>query len=608
MATRTTTTRRRKPAAKNRALSALFDVTTTKRPSDGRVEYVPLGQIELARNPRRDISADGIDRLAEMLARTGQLVPAIGRRADDTTVLLYAGQRRLLAAQRSAELAAQDGYEDLRPVVCLMVLLVDYEPTDGDIRRIQAQENSREDLTIRDKQQQFADCWAERTGMVEEDRMVSVCADLGISAKLGCNLRRQLTLPDVIRERVSERPAGGQISITLANKLSEMHEIAPELTGAVAERVSSSDLHDRALRDLGAFVQRTVVENEQVYAIRIDEGMLLDCHEQLDRARAHLKPSDRAVIASAMACEERELTKELDALQARAKAGAVKLRVDGALRERASNGRYAWTFERGTDFAAGVWVIDPAFVIEAIHETIGESELTGAVEETYFGAAKLSDDDIRAAAAEDKQRKQAEREQRAQAISSNLGLGEDIRAGLLEPRGEQLDALRKLVCHLLVNHYPEVIAYGAGWSDRERQQPVNEGRHFEPLAIDATVAAELQRALDDPDPLRGIMQLTVRFAAAFVLDPTGVMRTKALGTERIGRRLQQALPGGENPVRQAVWELIRPMLSPRLVELNKDAFVRDEAFEQTADLQAHRSESALSDLDLGEDAAEASDA
>jgi hypothetical protein len=53
--------------------------------------------------------------------------------------------------------------------------------------------------------------------------------------------------------------------------------------------------------------------------------------------------------------------------------------------------------------------------------------------------------------------------------------------------------------------------------------------------------AELQRALDDPDPLRGIAHLVARSSAAFVLDLTGVTRTKALGTERMARRLHDAL-------------------------------------------------------------------
>ena len=90
-----------------------------------------------------------------------------------------------------------------------------------------------------------------------------------------------------------------------------------------------------------------------------------------------------------------------------------------------------------------------------------------------------------------------------------------------------------------------MIAYGAGWTDPERQQPVGDTGRHEPRHPDAILDAELQRALDDPDPLRGIAQLTARWAAAFVLDPDGVTRTKALGSERMARKLRDALPGGD---------------------------------------------------------------
>jgi hypothetical protein len=78
----------------------------------------------------------------------------------------------------------------------------------------------------------------------------------------------------------------------------------------------------------------------------------------------------------------------------------------------------------------------------------------------------------------------------------------------------QTMALRTVVCHMLAEHYREVIAYGAGWTDRERQQPVGDTGHYEPRHIDAIVAAELKRALDEPDPLRGIALLTARWGAA----------------------------------------------------------------------------------------------
>ena len=76
--------------------------------------------------------------------------------------------------------------------------------------------------------------------------------------------------------------------------------------------------------------------------------------------------------------------------------------------------------------------------------------------------------------------------------------------------------------------------------------------------------------------------------------------TNALGRERIARKLSDALPGGEHPLRAAVWEFMRPVLSPNLAQLNRDAFVVDEALESTVRLDEHRSASDLAELDLGE--------
>ena len=62
--------------------------------------------------------------------------------------------------------------------------------------------------------------------------------------------------------------------------------------------------------------------------------------------------------------------------------------------------------------------------------------------------------------------------------------------------------------------------------------------------------------------------------------------------------------GGENPLRAAVWEFMRPMLSPNLAQLNRDAFVVDEA-ESTVRLDEHRGDFDLGDLDLGDEDASA---
>jgi hypothetical protein len=580
---------------------ALFDVTTiAAKDVEGAIERVALDRLELAPNARRDISQEGIERLAAMLMRAGQLVPCIGHRAEAAApVVLYDGQRRLLAANASHELAGGDGFEGLEPVRSLIVLLLDHRPAPDEVRRIQAQvNNAREDLSLADQQEQLRDCWEARAGLPEPDRVAAVCADLGISAKKVHNLRRQLTLPEPIRARVAERPNGEQLSVTMANRLADMHRVAPQLTEAVARRITSTDLHEKAHRDLGGFVHRTVIEDEHTYAVRIDDGAMLDAAEQIEHARTHLTAAARQQLAGILDTKPDKLDSELDALTARARTRALKLRITPEIRDRARAGRYAFVHERGQDFAAGVWVVDPAFMIDLAREALQAGGDEPAREETFFAGARLDDAELRDAAEEDRQRKQQARERQAEATRTNLGLGHDIRAGLIDPTANQLHALKEIACRLLAHHYREVIAYGAGWTDQERQQPVGDTGRLEPRHIDAIVDAELQRALEDPDPLRGIAQLTARWAAAVVLHPDAVTRTKALGTERMARKLRDALPGGENPLRTDVWEFLRPMLSPTLVALNRDAFVIDASDESTVDLDEHRSASDLDELDL----------
>ena len=583
------------------AKAALFDVTEYdgRLVDEGVIERVALQELELAQNPRRDISAEGIERLAAMLMRTGQLVPCIAWRPDDRT-LVYDGQRRLLAAQASAALAGSEGYEGLKALRSLVVLLLDHEPTADEIRRIQAQANQREELSRRDQQQAFGDCWEARVGLPAEDRILCVCEDLGISAKQAHNLRRELTLPKDIRVRVSDRPSGDQLSVAMAKRIADIYETAPLLAQAVAEQITSRELLDAAQRDLAGFVHKTIVENEDVYAVRIELGRLLDGHDEVERARQQLTAERQQQLAGALGCEYDKLDSELDTLSKRAKAKALKIPVDDFLRDRAVNGRYAYVEQRGADFAAMVWITDPVFAIGLVAEHAKTTDDAPAREDGYFKGAGLHDDDMREVAEADGARRAAERARQRAGQQANLGLGIDIRAKLMSPRDSQLGALQAICCHLLAQHYGEVIAYGAGWTDQQRQQPIGDTGRLEPRQIDAIVDAELRRALDDRDPLRGIAQLVARFGAAFMLDPHGVTRTKALGSERMAKRLREAVPGGENPLRTALWEFMRPMLSPHLVDANRDAFVFDEQATSTVDLQAQRHDSSLDDVDLGD--------
>jgi hypothetical protein len=234
-------------------------------------------------------------------------------------------------------------------------------------------------------------------------------------------------------------------------------------------------------------------------------------------------------------------------------------------------------------------------MLDLAREQLAESDSGPAREDAYFACARLDDADLRGARAEDQDLRAHARALRAAATRSNLGMGHDLRAGLIQPTEAQLRALHEIVCRLLVRHYGQLIAYGAGWTDSERQRPVGDTGRLEPAQPDAIIAAELERALADPDPLRGIAQLTARVATAFVLDPAGVTRTKALGSDRMTRTLRDALPGGDGTLRAALWEFVRPMLSRALVELNREAFVVGDRVETSVDLDAHRAASSLAD-------------
>ena len=145
---------------------------------------------------------------------------------------------------------------------------------------------------------------------------------------------------------------------------------------------------------MGAFVHRTVVEDEHTYAVRIDDGALLDAAEQIDHARAHLDADGQRQIAAILGCEPDKLDRELDTLAARARTRALKVRITSEIRDRARNGRYAFVHDRGQDFAAGIWVVDPAFMIDLVHQ-------------------ELKDDDIRAGAGGGVLRRRASRRRRA---------------------------------------------------------------------------------------------------------------------------------------------------------------------------------------------------
>ena len=119
--------------------------------------------------------------------------------------------------------------------------------------------------------------------------------------------------------------------------------------------------------------------------------------------------------------------------------------------------------------AAGIWVVDPAFMLDLVHEQLNGDVTTPAREEAYFAGARINDDELRDSARGDERPRAQTRARHAEA---------EIRGVLMQPTEAQLDALRQILCRLLVRHYGELIAYGAGWTDPERQRPVGDtGRH-----------------------------------------------------------------------------------------------------------------------------------
>jgi hypothetical protein len=87
-----------------------------------------------------------------------------------------------------------------------------------------------------------------------------------------------------------------------------------------------------------------------------------------------------------------------------------------------------------------------------------------------------------------------------------------------------------------------------------------------------------------------------------VLDPDGITRTKTLGTDRMARKLADALPGRAEPPQSGRRGMSPPDVLPRLAMLHRDAFVFDERIREQRRVAADRGESDLADLDLGADA------
>ena len=76
--------------------------------------------------------------------------------------------------------------------------------------------------------------------------------------------------------------------MTMANRLADMHELAPQLTEAVAKRITSTDQHDMALRDIGALVLGGVTSGGEEFTLHGLAPSTLMFSDRPERIVGHL--------------------------------------------------------------------------------------------------------------------------------------------------------------------------------------------------------------------------------------------------------------------------------------------------------------------------------
>ena len=212
------------------------------------------------------------------------------------------------------------------------------------------------------------------------------------------------------------------------------------------------------------------------------------------------------------------------------------------MRDRARAGRFAFVHDRGVDFAAGVWVVDPAFILDLTVDALNhdEDDTGPAREEAFFAGAGLTDDELQHAADDDRARKQQAKLRHAEATRRNLGLGHDISAGLIEPTPGQLQASRRssATCS------PSTTATSSPTAPAGRTRSA--GARVDPPPRtpppDTILDAELEDAFEDPEPLRGIASSSPAGPPPSSSTPTASPRPKALGSGRMSRKLATPSP------------------------------------------------------------------
>ncbi|MBJ7469706.1 MAG: ParB N-terminal domain-containing protein [Solirubrobacteraceae bacterium] len=562
--------------------TAMFSPTDAAHtPAIGSLEYVALDDIVLADNPRRDIDQDDIDDLARMLLTHGQTKPCGGRRTDDGKVRIYAGQQRKLAADRTRELVKQDAeWRGSKPISGIWVLLRDDLRSEVEWRRYQAQENAGIPLSFRDEQDMFAYFWEAAAGLPEDQRLQQTRLDCGFSAATAQNHRRQLVLPQAIRHRVARRPKGDQISIGVANQLADIYNASPPLAGTVADWITTPARNSQAATDIQAAVLAALRTSEDAYAVALHHGTSIDAAQALRDTVPELQ-DDKTIARAAgiLGCGGGEVPARLVALTHKAQQCSAQIAITEAVQDRAITTRCAWVHRSDIDREPMVLLIDPVFMIDLVMDAIrGAKAPTDAPAPTEPPAKPQADPSpsnprTDADSTGDLDPSSADRRPSRSAVARNLGLGQDITAGLLTLSADQADGLRIVVCRLLASQYGDALAFGAAWTSRDRQQRTKQMAPYTPMDIDVIVALEVERALADADPLRGIAQLATRIAASVFLDPEGAITDGPLDAERVTPKTHEVAATTD----RALWDLMRPMLSPAVVAMHRDTYAEPTA-------------------------------
>lgn len=569
-----------KRATNRRAASpspaAMFAPTDAPHaPAIGSLEFIPLDDIVLADNPRRDIEQTDIDDLARMMLTHGQTKPCGGRRTEDGNVCVYAGQQRKLAADRTRELIKQDpSWGGGKPITGLWVLLRDDLRSEVEWRRYQAQENAGIPLSFRDEQQMFSDFWEAAAGLPEEQRLQQTRLDCGFSAVTAQNHRRQIVLPEAIRERVARRPRGDQISIGVANQLADIHDASPALANTVADWITTPARNTEAAADIQAAVLAALRHSEDTYAVSLHPGTSIDAAEALRDTVSELQ-EDKTIARAAeiLGCSGGEVPARLVDLAHDTERRGVRVEITEAVRDRAITTRCAWVHRSDIDREPMVLLIDPVFMIDLVLDAAQGTKTPTEEPAPTPQAASTPDQGrsipkTRSGATGEPEPTTPDRKPSRSAVARNLGLGQDIAAGLLSLNEDQTNALRVVVCRLLASQYGPALAFGAAWTSRDRQQRTKHTEPHTPMDSDVIVALEVERALADPDPLRGIAQLVTRIAASVFLDPGGAITDGPLDADRMTRQTREVSVVAD----RALWELMRPMLSPAVIALHRDTY------------------------------------